>query len=40
MRVATFSVGGERRVGLVDCERQTVATFDLPRTRPSAASWR
>ena len=30
MRVATFSVGGERRVGLVDVERGTVATLDLP----------
>ena len=30
MRVATFSIGGERRVGLVDMQRQTVASFDLP----------
>lgn len=30
MRVATFSIGGERRVGLVDAERQTIAAFDLP----------
>jgi 2-keto-4-pentenoate hydratase/2-oxohepta-3-ene-1,7-dioic acid hydratase in catechol pathway len=31
MRVATFSVGGERRVGVVDTDRQTVSTIDLPR---------
>jgi 2-keto-4-pentenoate hydratase/2-oxohepta-3-ene-1,7-dioic acid hydratase in catechol pathway len=31
MRVATFSVGGERRVGVVDVGRQTVATLDLSR---------
>ena len=31
MRVATFSVGGERRVGVVDTERQTVSTIDLSR---------
>lgn len=31
MRVATFSIGGERRVGVVDTERQTVSTIDLPR---------
>ena len=30
MRVATFSIGGERRVGIVDTERQSVATLDLP----------
>ncbi len=30
MRVATFSVGGERRVGLVDMARGTIAAFDLP----------
>jgi 2-keto-4-pentenoate hydratase/2-oxohepta-3-ene-1,7-dioic acid hydratase in catechol pathway len=29
MRVATFTVGGERRVGLVDAKRQSVAPFDL-----------
>lgn len=29
MRVATFTIGGERRVGLVDRDRQTVAAFDL-----------
>ncbi|MQT14586.1 fumarylacetoacetate hydrolase family protein [Segnochrobactrum spirostomi] len=30
MRVATFRVGGERRVGIVDSERQTISPFDLP----------
>src|SRR5688572_24370610 len=30
MKVATFSVGGERRVGIVELERGTVAAFDLP----------
>jgi 2-keto-4-pentenoate hydratase/2-oxohepta-3-ene-1,7-dioic acid hydratase in catechol pathway len=30
MKVATFSVGGERRVGLVDLDRGTVAPFDIP----------
>ena len=29
MRVATFSIGGERRVGLVDAEASSVAPFDL-----------
>lgn len=29
MRVATFSIAGERRVGLVDLEAGTVAPFDL-----------
>lgn len=29
MRVATFRIGGERRVGLIDETRQTVAPFDL-----------
>lgn len=29
MRVATFSLGGERRVGRIDTQRQTVAPFDL-----------
>jgi 2-keto-4-pentenoate hydratase/2-oxohepta-3-ene-1,7-dioic acid hydratase in catechol pathway len=29
MRVATFSIAGERRVGLVDLDAQTVAPFDL-----------
>lgn len=29
MRVAAFSVGGERRVGIVDLDRGTVAAFDL-----------
>ncbi|MDQ0390971.1 fumarylacetoacetate hydrolase family protein [Labrys monachus] len=29
MRVATFSIAGERRVGLVDLDRQTVAPFDF-----------
>jgi 2-keto-4-pentenoate hydratase/2-oxohepta-3-ene-1,7-dioic acid hydratase in catechol pathway len=30
MRVATYRVGGERRVGVVDLARQTVSAFDLP----------
>ncbi|WP_137932563.1 fumarylacetoacetate hydrolase family protein [Mesorhizobium comanense] len=30
MRVATFSIAGERRVGLVDLDAQTVAPFDFP----------
>lgn len=30
MRVATFTIAGERRVGLVDLESRTVAPFDLP----------
>jgi 2-keto-4-pentenoate hydratase/2-oxohepta-3-ene-1,7-dioic acid hydratase in catechol pathway len=30
MKVATFSVGGERRVGLVDVAAGTVAPFDIP----------
>lgn len=29
MRIATFQVGGERRVGVVDEQRQTVTPFDL-----------
>ncbi len=30
MKVATFQVGGERRVGIVDPARRSVAPFDLP----------
>jgi len=30
MKIATFRVGGERRVGLVDERRMTVAAFDIP----------
>jgi 2-keto-4-pentenoate hydratase/2-oxohepta-3-ene-1,7-dioic acid hydratase in catechol pathway len=30
MKIATYRVGGERRVGLVDDQRQTVSQFDLP----------
>jgi 2-keto-4-pentenoate hydratase/2-oxohepta-3-ene-1,7-dioic acid hydratase in catechol pathway len=30
MKIATFRVGGERRVGLVDERRMTVAPFDIP----------
>ena len=30
MKIATYRVGGERRVGLVDEARQTVAPFDIP----------
>jgi 2-keto-4-pentenoate hydratase/2-oxohepta-3-ene-1,7-dioic acid hydratase in catechol pathway len=33
LRVATFSIGGERRVGLVDLDAGTVAPFDLPLER-------
>lgn len=30
MKIATYRVGGERRVGLIDEARQTVSPFDLP----------
>ncbi len=30
MKIATYRVGGERRVGLVDEPRQTVSPFDIP----------
>ncbi|MGE3830039.1 MAG: fumarylacetoacetate hydrolase family protein [Parvibaculaceae bacterium] len=30
MRIATYRVGGERRVGVVDNKHHTVAAFDLP----------
>ncbi len=30
MKIATYRVGGERRVGIADERRQTVAAFDLP----------
>lgn len=30
MRIATFQIAGERRLGLIDTAAQTVATFDLP----------
>jgi 2-keto-4-pentenoate hydratase/2-oxohepta-3-ene-1,7-dioic acid hydratase in catechol pathway len=36
MKVATFSVAGERRVGVVDLETGTVAPFDLPVERSRA----
>ncbi|WP_217577481.1 fumarylacetoacetate hydrolase family protein [Mesorhizobium sp. GbtcB19] len=36
MRVATFSLAGERRVGLVDLAAQTVAPFDLAVERAEA----
>ena len=36
MRVATFSLAGERRVGLVDLAAQTVAPFDFPVERAEA----
>ena len=32
MKIAAYRVGGERRVGLVDERRQTVAAFDIPDT--------
>lgn len=36
MRVATFQIAGERRVGMVDLATQTVAAFDLPITEAQA----
>ena len=33
MKVATFSYGGERRVGLIDAAADTIAPFDLPLER-------
>ena len=30
MKIATFSIAGERRVGLLDTDTATVAPFDLP----------
>ena len=33
MKVATYRLGGERRVGVVDERRKTVSAFDLPRGR-------
>jgi 2-keto-4-pentenoate hydratase/2-oxohepta-3-ene-1,7-dioic acid hydratase in catechol pathway len=36
MRVATFTIGGERRVGVVDLERGTVTPFDLSVERANA----
>src|SRR3984885_8837113 len=30
MKIATYKVGGERRVGIVDPDRQTLSPFDLP----------
>jgi 2-keto-4-pentenoate hydratase/2-oxohepta-3-ene-1,7-dioic acid hydratase in catechol pathway len=30
MRIATYRVAGERRVGMVDIDRQTVSPFDMP----------
>jgi 2-keto-4-pentenoate hydratase/2-oxohepta-3-ene-1,7-dioic acid hydratase in catechol pathway len=30
VKIATYRVGGERRVGIVDDDRQTVSPFDLP----------
>ena len=41
MRVATFSIAGERRVGLVDLDTQTVAPFDFAvEQAQGSASWR
>ena len=41
MKVATFSIAGERRVGLVDLASQTVAPFDFPvEQRRCPACWR
>ena len=36
MKVATFSIAGERRVGIVDLASQTVAPFDFPVERAAA----
>jgi 2-keto-4-pentenoate hydratase/2-oxohepta-3-ene-1,7-dioic acid hydratase in catechol pathway len=36
MRVATFMIAGERRVGLVDLDNETVAPFDFPVERATA----
>src|SRR6187401_2785807 len=36
MRVATFMIAGERRVGLVDLDNETVAPFDFPVERAAA----
>jgi 2-keto-4-pentenoate hydratase/2-oxohepta-3-ene-1,7-dioic acid hydratase in catechol pathway len=30
MKIATYRVGGERRVGMVDVDRQTISPFDIP----------
>lgn len=30
MKIATFAIAGERRVGIIDFEKQTVSAFDLP----------
>jgi 2-keto-4-pentenoate hydratase/2-oxohepta-3-ene-1,7-dioic acid hydratase in catechol pathway len=32
LKIATYRVGGERRVGAVDVVRQTIAPFDLPQS--------
>ncbi len=36
MKVATFSIAGERRVGIVDLASQTVAPFDFPVERAAS----
>ena len=36
MKVATYRVGGERRVGVVDERRATVSAFDLPLSEAEA----
>ena len=36
MKIATFKVGGERRVGIVDDQRQTLTPFDLTEAEASA----
>ena len=36
MKVATFSIAGERRVGIVDISSQTVAPFDFPVDRAAS----
>ena len=36
MKIATYKVGGERRVGIVDDQRQTLTPFDLTEAEASA----
>ena len=30
MKIATYRMGGERRVGVIDDNKQTVSPFDIP----------
>src|SRR5580698_3351770 len=36
MKVATYRIGGERRVGMVDVDRQTISAFDIPESEAAA----